>query len=43
MEENVVQDLIETHIRTKYIGDCRYMIEIRLRKKCVNFIDDVRI
>ncbi|XP_026300504.1 LOW QUALITY PROTEIN: uncharacterized protein LOC102653897 [Apis mellifera] len=30
MEENVVQDLIETHIRTKYIGDCRYMIEILL-------------
>lgn len=43
MEENIIQDSIEKRIRTKCINDSCHMIEILLRKKYVNFIDDVNI
>ena len=43
MEENIIQDSKETEIRTKYIGESRHMIEIFLRKKYVNFIDNINL
>lgn len=43
MEENIIQDSIEKRIRTKCINVSCHMIEILLRKKYVNFIDDVNI